>query len=60
MAMLGINYEVWKKAFVERIREYGKRRWKNGFSINEREQQYVHVKSNKKMRNTQMAVWERE
>ena len=34
--------------------------WRNGFGINEREQQYVHIKSQQKMRNMQMAVWERE
>ena len=42
MAMLGMKYDrnVWKKTFVEIIQEYGRRRWWNGFGIN---QQYVHV-----------------
>ena len=50
MAMLGIKYDrnVWKKTFVEIIQEYDRRRWRNGFGINEREQQYVHVKSQPK------------
>ena len=50
MAMLGMKYyrNVWKKTFVERIQEYGRRRWRGGFGINEREQQYVHVKSQHK------------
>ena len=38
------------------IQEYGRRPWRNGFGINEREQQYVHMKSQPKMRNMQMAV----
>ena len=34
---------------VVRIQEYGRRQWRNGFSgINEREQQYVHMKSQPK------------
>ena len=47
MAMLGMKYDrnVWKKTFVARIQEYCRRRWRNDFSINEREQQYVHMKS---------------
>ena len=47
MAMLGMKYDrnVWKKTFVARIQEYGRRRWRNGFCKNEREQQYVHMKS---------------
>ena len=62
MAMLGKKYDrnVWKKTFVTRIQEYGSRQWRNGFGINEREQQYVHMKSQPKMRNMQMPVWERE
>ena len=50
MAMLGMEYDrnVWKKTFVARIQEYGRRWWRNGFSINEREQQYVHMKSQPK------------
>ena len=32
-------------SFVARIQEYGRRQWRNGFDINEREQQYVHMKS---------------
>ena len=48
MAMLGMEYDrnVWKKTFVARIQEYGRRWWSNG--INEREQQYVHMKSQPK------------
>ena len=45
---------------VTRIQEYGRRQWMNGFGINEREQQYVHVKIQPKMKNMQMAVCERE
>ena len=50
MAMLGMKYDrnVWMKTFVERIQEYVRRRWRNGFCINERELQYVHVKSQPK------------
>ena len=52
MAMLGMKYDrnVWKKTFVARIQqqEYGRRQWRNGFGINEREQQYVHMKSQPK------------
>ena len=50
MAMLGMKYDrnVWKKTFVARIQEYGRRRWRNGFGIHEREQQYVHMKSQPK------------
>ena len=50
MAMLGMEYDrnVWKKTFVARIHEYGRRRWRNGFGTNEREQQYVHMKSQQK------------
>ena len=45
--MRGMEYDrnVWKKAFVERIKEYGRRWWRNGFGMNEREQQYLQVKS---------------
>ena len=62
MAMIGIKYDrsVWKKTMVARIQEDGRRQWSNGFGINEREQQYVHKKSQQKIRNMQMAVWERE
>ena len=51
MSMLGIKYgrNVWKKTFVARIQEDGRRQWRNGFSINEREQQYVHMKSKPKI-----------
>ena len=46
MAMLGMEYDsnVWKKTLVARLKEYGRRQWRNGF---EREQQYmyVHMKS---------------
>ena len=31
-----------------RIKEYGRRQWRNGYGINEREQQYVHMKSQQK------------
>ena len=62
MAMLGMKYDrnVWKMTFVARIQEYGRGRWRNGFDINEREQQYEHMKSQPKMRNMQMSVWEQE
>ena len=45
MAMLGIKYDrsVWKKTLVARIQEDGRRQWRNGFGINEREQQYIHT-----------------
>ena len=39
---------VWKKTFVARIEEYGRRTWRNAFGINEKEQQYVHMKSQPK------------
>ena len=50
MAKLGMKYDrnVWKKTFVSGIQEYGSRQWRNGFGINEREQQYVHMKSQPK------------
>ena len=50
MAMLGIKYDrnVWKKTFVTRIQNYGRRQWRNGFGITERKQQYVHMKSQQK------------
>ena len=50
MAMLGIKYDrsVWKKKLVARIQEDGRRQWRNGFGKNEREQQYVHMKSQPK------------
>ena len=41
---------------MEIIQEYDRRQWRNGFGINEREQQYVHMKSKKKKINMQMAV----
>ena len=43
-AMLGMKYDrnVWKMTLVARIQEDGRRQWRNGFGINEREQQYVH------------------
>ena len=48
MVMLGIKYDrnMWKKTFVARIQEYGRRQWRSGFGINEREQQYVEVNDN--------------
>ena len=60
--MLGIKYDrsVWKNTLVARFQEDCRRQWRIGFGINEREQQYVHMKSQPKMRNMQMAVWERE
>ena len=38
MAMIGMKYDrnVWKKTFVVRIHDYGKRQWRNGFGINVR------------------------
>ena len=50
MAMLGMKYDrnVWKKTLVARIQEDGRRQWRNGFGINERELQYVHMKSQPK------------
>ena len=62
MSMLGMKYDrnMWKETLVERFQEYGRTQWRNGFGINEREQQYVHVKSQPNMINMQMAVWERE
>ena len=50
MAMLGMKYvrNVWKKTLVARIQEDGRRQWRNGFGINEREQQYVYMKSQPK------------
>ena len=50
MARLGMKYDrnVWKKTFVARIQEYGRGQWRNGFGINKREQQYVHMKSQPK------------
>ena len=50
IAILGIKYDrsVWKKTLVVRIQEDGRKQWRNGFGINEREQQYVHMKSQPK------------
>ena len=50
MARLGMKYHrnVWKKTFGARIQVYGRRRWRNGVGIHEREQQYVHMKSQPK------------
>ena len=50
MVMFEMKYDknVWKKTFVERIQEYGRRQWRIGFGIHEREQQYVHMKSQPK------------
>ena len=33
---------------MARIHDYGRRQWRNGFDINEREQQYVHMNSRPK------------
>ena len=45
-----MNYDrnMWKKTFVAIIQEYGRRQWRTGFVINEREQQYVHMKNQPK------------
>ena len=45
MDMIGMKYDrnAQKKTFWEIIQEYGRRWWRNGSGINEREQQYVHV-----------------
>ena len=51
---------MWKKTFVARIQKYGRKQWRNVSGINEREQQYVHMKSQPKKRNMQIAMWERE
>ena len=50
MSTFGMEYDknVWKKTFGVRIQEYRRIQWRNGFSINEREQQYVHMKSHQK------------
>ena len=50
MAMLEMNYDrnVWKKTFVDRIQEHSRRWWRYDFDMNEREQQYVRVKSQPK------------
>ena len=50
MAMLGIKYDrnVWNKTFVEIVQEYGRIWRRNGFGMNEREQQYLQVKSQPK------------
>ena len=53
MAMLGMKYDknVWKKTLGARIQEYGRRQWRNGFGINERELVTVctHEESTKKL-----------
>ena len=58
MTMLGMKYDrnVWTKTFVARIQEYGRRQWRNGFGINEREQRYVHMKSHPK--NGEICKWQ--
>ena len=50
MVMLGMKSDknVWKKTLVARIHEDDRRQWRNSFGINEREQQYVHMKSQPK------------
>ena len=52
MIMLGMKYNrnVWKKTLVARIQEDCRRQWRNGFGINEREQQYVHMQNQPKKR----------
>ena len=57
----GMKYDknVWEKTLVARIQEYGRRQRRNGFGINEREQQYVHGKSqpnNKKYGNVNVGA----
>ena len=49
---------VWEKTFVTRIQEYGRRQWRNGFGINEREQQYVHLNSQKKIYIYKICKWQ--
>ena len=61
MALLGMEYDrtVWNKIFDARIQEYGRKQWKNGVGTNEREQQYVHMKSqprNEKYANDSMGA----
>ena len=48
--MLGMKYDiiVWNKIFVERIQKYDRIWRRNGFGMNEREQQYLQVKSQPK------------
>ena len=60
MAMLAMKYDrnVVKKTFVERTHEYGRRWWRNGLDMNEREQQHVQVKNQPKNINMQTEVWE--
>ena len=53
MFRMEYDKDVWKKINVERIKEYGRRWWMNGFGINDREQEYLKV--NQRMR---MTVWE--
>ena len=50
MAMLGMKDDrnVRNKSLVARIHEDCRRQWRNGLGINEREQQYVHMKSQPK------------
>ena len=36
--------EVWKKHICERIREVGRKAWKDGFKNTEREKEYVKMK----------------
>ena len=45
---LKYDRSVWKKTLVARIQEDGRSQWRTGFGINEREQQYVHMKSQPK------------
>ena len=46
MTLLGMEYDrnVWNKTCETRIQEYGRKQRRNGFGINAREQQYVHMK----------------
>ena len=48
--MFGMEYhwDVWKKINSERIKESDRRLWNNDFGINEREQEYLKVKSQPK------------
>ena len=45
MAMFVMEYDrdVWKKIHVERIKEYGRRWWMNGFGINDTEHELMAV-----------------
>ena len=42
MLEIECDRNVWKKITVERIKEHDRRWWKNGFAINEGEQEYIY------------------